>query len=315
MALTTGACQRNQPPPTPPPEPEATGVSLRYEAPAAPLMQHVELQLTHTRLGLYVEAGLDAQVELTLLGREDVLRTGWTVLEVTSLELDGTAEPGAAEQLTARFATLGKGAIVTDAHGLFDETATDADPINAVRMDLLAAEGDAAVPAAGVVLVNVLADQLRLPRLPPDALELDEPMELEEETETVVTDADLVLPTTTVYRYTLRKVETVAGTRLAEIELAVASVAVADPLPPDEAAKKKKGKKKKGKKKKPQEPEEPIPAAELHSKSDGVLMFDLDRGLPVSLELSHTETFRVGDQELEQSFQLRSTFTAEPPVP
>ena len=52
MALTAGACQRNQPPPTPPPAPVETGASLVYQAPAEPLQQRVELLAGENHLDL-----------------------------------------------------------------------------------------------------------------------------------------------------------------------------------------------------------------------------------------------------------------------
>jgi hypothetical protein len=58
------------------------------------------------------------------------------------------------------------------------------------------------------------------------------------------------------------------------------------------------------------EAEDAVPAAELRSQAEGTLVFDLDRGLPVSLELSGTETFRVGEREVERSLQVRATFAS-----
>lgn len=294
LALGTGGCQRT-PPPQPPADPNAAGLVLRYEAAAAPLRQQLELQLTHTRLGLYVEAGLEVRAELRLGDEGEALRTGWTLVDVPRLELDGAIEPDDVDQVRALLTLHGQGVIVGDRYGLTDTAATNADPTNAARKAALAGPADAA-PPTGPVLLDVLGDQLRLPRLPPRPLERGTPVEVVEESETVLVDFDLVLPTTTVHRFTLRRVEVIDGVRVADVEVVIASVAQldADPNADDDDA-------------------TPVEAdAELRTQSEGTLMFDVDHGLPQSLELTHTETLRVGDQELEQSYQVRSTFSIAP---
>ena len=110
-------------------------------------------------------------------------------------------------------------------------------------------------------------------------------MELEEESETVVVNAgvELVLPTTTVHRFTLRGIDVQGGSRVADLELEVASVAE----PPGDATE---------------------PAARLVSRTEGTLLFDLDAGAPVSLNLSRTEEFAVGETTGERTVTLRSRF-------
>ncbi|MEM9454755.1 MAG: hypothetical protein AAGF11_11285 [Myxococcota bacterium] len=287
LALPTGACNRNKLP-SQSPDDASAGIVLRYAVPQASLQQELALQLTRTRLGLYIEADLEARAELRLSERGSALETRWTVTDVPALTLDGTVEPGEADRVRVLLEAQGQGTVIGDAHGVLDGAATDADPVNVARMTALATE-QTPPSAGGAILMTVLSEQLRLPRLPNTALMPGKPAEFEEESETVVTDADLVLPTTSVYRFTLRKVEPVADTRVAEVDLVVASVAQPEVDPE-------------------LEPEDAEPAAELESRAEGTLVFDLDRNVPVSMELSRTDSLRIGDQEVEQTLQIQTSF-------
>lgn len=283
------ACGRSKPPPpTPPVEaPVSDAVELRYR-PAQlvqpliqPLIQEVELQLTDTRVGRYVEAEarLSAALELSLAG--EVLRTQWTLQAIEPLELTGTVAPDEHHKARGLMLARGKGITVVDVRGVVDPAATEADPINVARLAAL----DAKAPPAGVLLLEVLSELLRLPRLPAGPLRPGEEAELEEESETVlvVEGAELVLPTTTVYRFTLRGIDEQGGARVAELELGVASVAE----PHDAAAE---------------------PSARLEIRTQGRLALDLDAGLPVSLDLTRSESFAVGEATGERTITLRSRF-------
>lgn len=290
LPLAIGACDRSKPPPQPPDDSLADGLTLRYAVPGASVQQDLELQLTRTRLGLYIEADLSARAELRLSGEGEALETRWTVTDVSTLSLDGTVEPDEADRVRALLTSQGKGTAIGDVRGLLDVTATDADPVNLARAAALR-EDETASSVASTMLMAALTEQVRLPRLPDDALTQGEPVEIAEESETVITDADLVLPTTSVHRFTLHKVETVAGTRVAELELQIASVAQPEVDPQAEA-------------------DDAEPAAHLESRGEGTLIFDLDRNLPVSMELSRTDSFRIGEQEVEQTLLVRATYAS-----
>jgi hypothetical protein len=169
-------------------------------------------------------------------------------------------------------------------HGVVDTTATEADPINVARLAAI----DAKAPPTGVLLLEVLAELLRLPRLPAGPLRPGEQAELEEESETVLVSGgvELVLPTTTVYRFTLRGIDEQGGARVAELELGIASVA------------------------EPHEGETAEPSARLEIRTEGTLELDLDTGVPVSLDLTRSESFAVGETTGERSMTLRSRFHA-----
>lgn len=281
VAAAVAACGPKPPPPKPPPAtaPASDAVALRYGA--APLVQEVELQLTDTRVGRYVEANVHLLAALELAAAGQGLRTGWSLSSVDALTLTGTVAPDEHHKARGFLLTRGKGVVVSDVHGLTDPAATDADPINAARTAAM----DAKAPPAGVLLLAVLAELLPLPRLPAGPLKEGERAELEEESETVLTveGQELVLPTTTVYRYTLRGIDEREGSRVAEVALEVASLAE----PAADAAE---------------------PAARVEVRSEGTLLFDLDHGVPVSLELSRTESFTVGEATGERTVTLRSRF-------
>lgn len=294
LVLTTGACDRNKPPPGPPEDTAAEGLVLRYAVPEAPLRQDLELQLTRTRLGLYIEADLSAHAELRLSGEGEDLQTRWAVTEVSALTLDGTVEPDEADRVRVLLTGLGKGIAIGNTRGLLDTTATEADPLNVARAEAMRGD-EAASSMAGIMLMTALSELVRLPRLPDTALEPGKPVELAEESETIITDAELVLPTTTVHRFTLRKVETLAGALVAELELRIASVAQPE-LDPEALA--------------DQASADEEPAAQLDSRTEGTLVFDLDRGLPLSLELSRTDVLRIGKQEVEQTLQVHASYSS-----
>ncbi|MCX4243750.1 hypothetical protein OEB96_24165 [Paraliomyxa miuraensis] len=275
-ALATGGCPRNEPPAEPPAHEAASHVlELRYAA--VPLVQALELELTDTRVGQYVQATLTLEAVLEPVADGDDLRTRWSLERIDALELSGTVEPDELERARTLLLDHGRGTTVSDAQGIPDLAATDADASNAAR--------DAALdgaPPSGVLLMTVLAEQLRLPRLTTKGLPLGEPVEHAEESETAIAGTDWVLPTTTVHRFTIRRIDDSGAARVAEVAILLASVA---------------------------EPEEGTELdARLETRAEGTLLFDLDHGLPVSLELSRTDSFRVGETEGERSLVMRSTF-------
>lgn len=281
LAAALAACGPKPSPPKPPVEtPVSDAAELRYVA--GSVAQELELELTETRVGQYVEAEarLTATLELSLAG--DVLRTAWSLQAVEPLKLTGTVTPNEHHQARGLLLARGKGLAIGDVHGVIDTDATAADPINVARLAAM----DATAPPAGVLLASVLAELVPLPRLPAGPLRVGERAEVEEESETVVMaeGVELVLPTTTVHRFTLRGIEDQGGARVAELQLEVASVA--EPAG-DPAAE---------------------PVARLESRTEGTLLFDLDASMPVSLDLTQTETFTVGEATGERSVTLRSRF-------
>lgn len=285
LGLTAGACGRSTPPRPPTAVPAPTGhadadaVRLRHAAAAAePLHQALELHLTDTRVGRYLEIELQAKVLVELAAEGDGLRMGWTLRDVGALELVGTVKPDELERTRALLVEHGRGVVVSDGLGAPDLAATDAAAINVARHDALGAK----TPPSAVLLMTVLAEQLRPVRLPTEALRVGETVELEEESETVIADADLVLPTTTVHRFTLRRIDESGASRVAEVAIEIASVA--EPMEGSEID------------------------ARLEARTGGTLLFDVDHGIPVSLELTRTESFRVGESEGERTLLLRSHY-------
>lgn len=280
LAAALAACGPKPSPPKPPVEaPVSDAVELRYVA--GSVAQEVELELTETRVGQYVEAQARLAVALELSLTGEVLRTAWSLQAVEPLELTGTVAPDEHHGARGLLLTRGKGLAVGDVHGVIDTDATAADPINVDRLAAM----DAKAPPAGVLLASVLAELVPLPRLPAGPLRVGERAEVEEESETVVMTegVELVLPTTTVHRFTLRGIEAQGGARVAELQLEVASVA---------------------------EPHDPAagPTARLESRTEGTLLFDLDAGMPVRWDLTKSETFTVGEATGERSVTLRSRF-------
>jgi hypothetical protein len=278
VAAAVVACgPKPGPPVTPPKAPASAGVELRYAA--QPLVRDVELQLTDTRVGRYVEADVRLTAALEVTAHGPGLRTGWSLSSIDTLALTGTVAADEHHKARGLLLARGKGVAIGTVYGAIDPAATDADPINAARLAAM----DATAPPAGVLLLEVLAELLPLPRLPAGPLAVGERAELAEESETVVVvrGAQLVLPTTTVVRFTLRRIDDHGGTRVAEVLLEEAWLAE----PAANAAE---------------------PVARLEGRGEGTLLFDLDHGVPVSLALSRTEELVVGETTAERSMTLRS---------
>ena len=300
-ALLTAGCGPSKPPPTPPTGAGGTATAgtdteLRYAA-SVPLDQSLQVELTHTSLGMYLEAKIDVQARQTLTAAGGQLKAGWQVQTLQTLELEGTADAKEIERTRSLITDHGAGTTLIDARGLVDIAGTEADPTNEERLQ---AQDDAAKKSpAGALLATVLFDELGLPRLPDQPLRMEQPFEFEEETETVVTDLEQTLPTTTLYRFTLRRID---QTGLAEIAIERASVAELDEdpaAPADEEAEAASDE---------EAEEEAAPYVRMETKSEGTLLFDPARGLPVRLELNRTERFLIGEEEVERNIVVRSTY-------
>jgi len=287
LVLGAAACPSSSPPPIQPQEadPLPKGLVLGYGTVGAPLYQELELELTHTALGQFIEAKLDVGATLTPMVEGDALRVKWALQDVGTLDLDGVFAEGEAEQMRGLLTDYGKGISVADLHGVVDVDATDATPFNVARATQLA---DLKGPANQLLLAAVFAE-IGLPRLPPVPLLLDEAVEFEEESETVITDSGLVLPTTTLHRFTLRDAQ---EDGVVQIAIALVSVAESDaPDPEADAAVEQEG-----------------PAIRVEIEAEGRLLFDTQAGIPVSLELNRTELFQIGEQEVERSLFVRSRY-------
>ncbi|MCH9685945.1 MAG: hypothetical protein K0V04_31210 [Deltaproteobacteria bacterium] len=282
---TALGCGRATPPPSPPSEAiDPNSVLLRYAAPATVLEQQLQLDLTHTSVGSYVEATLRLRAALELETKGEALHVAWALSDIETLELGGTAEPEDTASSRTLLMDHGQGSTVSDVHGQLDALATSAAAPNAARERALSGEDGAPPSPIGVLLMTALEEQLRLPRLPTQALALDQPVEIEEESETVLADAELVLPTTTVLRFTLRSVDD-AG--IASVAVELASVAQPDTDP---------------------DAEDSGPRVRLETRSEGTLLFDVQQGIPVSLALTRNELIQLGERQGERSLNSNSQY-------
>ncbi len=274
------ACGRSAPVTQPPLETPATNaVELRYAAQS--WVEEVDLMLTHTSVGQYVEAELHGRAAVALELEGDALRTRWSLQGVDGLTLTGTVAADEHHQARGLLLARGKGIAIGDVHGLVDLEATDAAAINVARLAAMGADA----PPSGVLLMAALAEQLRLPRLPAKSLAVGESLEVQEESETVITsgEAELVLPTTAGHRFTLRGIDDEGGVSVADLAIASASIAQLE----DDGSE---------------------AVARIEIRSEARLLFDLDHGAPVSLELSRSESFSVGGVDGERSLSLRARF-------
>lgn len=298
LAAST-ACGPKKPPPSPPPaQPVATdAIELRYAAPDGAVRHELELELNHTSVGLYVEAKLALRCEVKL-GREgeDRLRADWTIVEVPTLTLEGSAAPAERDELNVLLLRDGRGTQFFGPTGVPDLAANEQATANVARQQAAARLSS----PAGRLLLRTVTDQLRLPKIPTATLRIGEPVEVEEEFETVLADSKQVLPTTTVNRFTLRHIGDDGIAEIAIEHATVAEAAAPEPVAeddPERAA--------------PSEELEPVVTARMELRGRGTLRFDVERGLPVSLETTGTQWFEVGEQEVERSLTVRSRYSTE----
>lgn len=282
-----GSCGRSTTPTTPPTttDPTEDGIRLSYTPTGAPLHHELTVELTHTSLGLYLEAKVGAEAELSTRVQGSGLRSTWTLRELSTLELSGTVGKGDPEAVRSLLTSHGPIDTDTDDRGVASSPGEEEPLVRAGTAEGLS-------PSAMLVLA-ALGEPTRLPRLPAEPLRLGEPVEHEEESETVLTDAGTVLPTTTVHRYTLRGVD---DTGVAEVAIELASVAESDAAEDADAD--------------ASGDAEPAPTMRVEIRAQGTLLFDVEHGLPLSLELSRSEQFEVGEQEVERSLLTRSRWSA-----
>jgi hypothetical protein len=290
--LLAAACgpDRASKPPGDPGATEAVGaVTLKYRP--AKLTTRAAVEITTNGGGRYVETTANLTASLQLSAEGDALVVAWSIEEVEDLVLQGTIRKGDVD-LGDELTRHGKGAWVIDAHGVEDLAATEAHPKNAARRDLLAAEtarlaeardaGAELDPDPAATLLELFPPLLVPPRLPVAALALGKTHEEKTTTELELPAFRLVLPIDTTTKTTLMGVDTSGSSRIAELQLDVMRYGGLDV--------------------------EEQGTVELEEHVEGTVLFDLDHGVLVRVELTSTQSFTAGERSGDTTTLVRAEF-------
>ena len=279
------------------------GVQLRYSSDARTLAQETDYEVTVSGGGQFgsAKAKLDGTLEVVPMG-SDKLKVVWKIDSVDSLELKGVLEPKPKEGEPAPdtkqlLVEHGKGAFVVDLVGEEDDEATEALEENAAKDggdeegSTPAAEdgedeGDDNAngkPAGARQVLALFEGIFRLPSLPSGALQPETPLVLEEEGEVPLADGGgPKLPMETETKYKLVSIDESGGARIVEVSVERESSGAT---------------------------EYQGGMLVVDQSTEATLRFDLNKGIPVSVEATSTQSFSLGDQGQEIVSKVRSTFT------
>ncbi len=271
--------------------PRGKTVEIEYSDLPVQLTQRARVDFTTTGGGAYAQAALDVAMELSLRGGKDQIEVTWKIVGLDDVKLDGSLS-GAAGEPDDYVRDQGLGAWLMSRRGIVDVRRSDAHPANAKRLAALAevdqsvaqrrADGEGSVvPPPGAALVKLLPELLVLPRLPSGPLAIGASVESKEVHETALIGTDLVIPTETTVRYTLVNVQPGAGVRLAEVTFEAEDWGGLELEDGD---------------------------VELSNQTDGTMLFDVDRGVPVNLSFTREESLVAGEISYDTTKIVTATF-------
>ncbi|MEM6994097.1 MAG: hypothetical protein AAF721_26525 [Myxococcota bacterium] len=273
-------------------------VTIHYSDIPVTLRQEARVDFTTTGGGAYAQATLDVRSDLTLRGENDTVEVGWKVVSLADMTLDGSLAGGKSEDTQDYVRGQGVGAWVISRSGIIDLRKSDGHPANTKRLSALAAidteiaERRAAgeqdvLPPPGAALLKLLPELLELPRLPAEPIQVGASVETQEIHETALTGTEYVIPTETTVRYTLVSMQSGAGIRLAEISFEAEDWGGID-LEEGEVV--------------------------LKNATEGSMLFDVDRGVPVNLNFTREESLVAGEISYDTTKIVTATFELVDPA-
>lgn len=292
VLLTVGCDKSGEPTQTPEPadapqeDPAKAGIELRYALQPGTLQTHSEFTMTQRGGGQFAEANLGVDATLALQPTKDErLEVGWTVSAVPKLELQGALQPPEGSESPVGFlAEHGEGAYIVDRLGQRDDEASRALPVNEKRREVLEgmqSTGDPSV-RVGQQLLTFMPLILALPGLPEPRLPVGEPVTFTEQEETELGGMGVVLPTESEYEYELVKLDDSSGRRIAEVTYTVETTGAAELQGGNTLT--------------------------IDSVTEGTMLFDVDGGRPVSMEMNRTEAFAFGEFTGESTTMVQATW-------
>jgi hypothetical protein len=249
-------------------------VVLRYAAGVTELRQTTRFSVEQAGGGQFGLASFNLEAELGWLPRQQQLEISWSTVAATDVELAGTLALGSDDDPGEILVEHGKGAYLIDRKGDRDELASMRlaanEPFQRALRELRAGDASALARAQ---LLSWLPVALALPELPEPELEPGKRTSYEEGQEIELEGEDgLIMPATVTRTHTLVKLDTRGASPIAEVSAEVISSGLV---------------------------ETDGGTLSIEGVARSTLLFDLARGLPVSLDLTRTEAFdfagRVGE--------------------
>ena len=271
---------------------EKNGVALRYAAAPMKLKQVGQFDSNTRARGDYSEIAAKYTVGLELAPSGDKVKVKWTIADVGALDLKGslTPKPGG-EDPKAALLRVGKGAYLVDLRGEPDEDGSKALPENDARkqeIDALRKQAEEAEKAGKkfeaplLVLMQSTRAMVSLPVLPEQGLPVGKAVSSTVEEEVELFEGGPKMPTETETTYTLVKIDASGSKRIAEVQFESVTSGATE-LGPQTIA--------------------------LDSTTEGTMLFDIDGHAPVSLDLTSTQSFTSGsEQMLETMTTMKATF-------
>ncbi len=269
-------------------DPASGEVVLRYKVGAGKLSQAGKFDLNTSGGGQFGVATIEYTAILELEPQGDKLKVAWSLADIGKLEAKGMFEDTeGGEDPKAFLVAEAKGAFLIDELGKLDEKASEGLPENAVRrarFEKLEADAKAAggepKTSAGVKILALADSMVALPDVPKAGLVVGKPVTIEEEEDSEM--GGIVLPSETETTYTLVKIDASGGARIAELQIEAVTSGAAE-----------------------------VPGGMLtvDMTTEGSMLFDIDAGLPVSYELTRSQSFAFGDRTFESTILIAASFT------
>jgi hypothetical protein len=269
------------------------GTTLRYEARSSKYRQKATWEMTQRGAGNYAEVALELSADIDVAQQSDRLKVVWAVVGVDKLDLKGALQVEPGEDPKAFLRENGHGAYLTDLLGQADDAASQALPenadrnqeIDALREDIRkkTAAGKPVRIGAGVQLISYLPPVLQLPSLPEQPLPTGKAVKVASSEEAQIGESGLVLPIESSMTWTLVKIDASGGERIAELQFTGEATGST---------------------------QADAGRVMIESKNEGTLLFNLDKHMPITYEVSRTETFELGDFAGETTTIIRSQWDA-----
>jgi hypothetical protein len=266
------------------------GTPFRYTTEPTTLVETTSFSMSNTGGGQFFELTLGLTATLQVQPAGDDLRVAWTVDAVDELQLAGAFEPGDGKDPKAYLLQHGRGAYLMDRRGDVDEAKSSLLPQNEARNQEIArlqkAAAGGAAPGAGPQILVFMPLVLGLPYLPTEGLTEGKVLTIEDTEDVELQGTGIVLPTETKRTYAYVKTDASGGTRIAELQHTVQASG---------------------------ETQAGDGVIVIETKEEGTLLFDLDRGVPLSYDVTRSETHQMGDTAGESTTVVHATWESAGP--
>ena len=268
------------------------GVALRYAAQPVKLEQIGQFDSNVRARGDYNEIAAKYTVGLELAPAGDKVKVMWSFADIDALDLKGSLAPKpGAEDPKAAMLRLGKGAYLVDLRGEVDEDGSKTLPENDARrkeVDALKKQAEEAEKAGKpfeapvLAIMQTIRAMVSLPELPEAGLLVGKAVVSKTEEEVQLYEGGPKMPTETETTYTLVKIDTSGTKRIAEVQFESVTSGAA---------------------------ETQMGMLSLDSTTEGTMLFDIDGHIPVSIDLTSSQAFSSGSEQMfESTTMIKSTF-------